>query len=258
MPFVPLDQARELAFFAEISDREVQTDLVAGYIANENDYTSNFTGTLRRNINAHSKTGLTATSYVLPRMDEKVMGCDAAIVLARGDRAKVLLIEAKWPRLSALGHQWDWRQTAAGQSHFSDQLDRQSHFAGRYAIIEMFYNEQVAGAQAKGMRSARSSCVWHGNAIKFDQSRTNYPNVWSQAELLQMLQLGTLSIGMVVTDLAACQQGTVMTLPLGNVPRLNLSDYPLPPNVLVVTAEGPAEPQEYSWDEEEVGSRTRS
>ncbi|MBT43626.1 MAG: hypothetical protein CMF12_14035 [Idiomarina sp.] len=57
-------QILELCHFTMISDREIRSDLSIGMISDENDYTSNFTGTLRRNINSYSRTGETVKNFV--------------------------------------------------------------------------------------------------------------------------------------------------------------------------------------------------
>jgi hypothetical protein len=191
-------QILELCHFASLSDKEIRSDLIIGEIAGENDYTSNFTGALRRNINSYSRTGLKAKSFVLRSQEERETGCDATIIVRNGSVGKILLIEGKWPRLSTAKYKWDSKQTSSGLSHFSDQLSRQSKFASRYAIVEMFYDEQAFGASAPYMQPAGSACVWHREAVAFESSRGSAPNVWSQAELIAMLSQGTHGIADII------------------------------------------------------------
>jgi hypothetical protein len=47
---------------ASWADRLVRTDLINGYIVSENDYTSNLTGALRREIDARRVDGLRASA----------------------------------------------------------------------------------------------------------------------------------------------------------------------------------------------------
>ena len=235
MTLLPNNQIQELLHFCSISDMEIRSDLILGYIINENDYTSNFTGALRRNINSYSQTGLRATSHLLTSQEEKGTGCDAAIIIKTGNTGKVLLLEGKWPRLSNPFHHWDWKQTSTGLSHFSDQLSRQANFAKRYAIAEMFYDECAFGSGAPHMQPHGSVCVWHEDAIAYDLSRTNSPMVWSQSELVTMLQKGTHSIAHIVQQVCLCYQGTVLNLP--DTLRLNALDFPLPSSILVITGE---------------------
>lgn len=234
MALLPLSQIRELCHFAWLSDKEVRSDLIIGEIAGENDYTSNFTGALRRNINSYSQTGIKARSFVLRPQEEQATGCDAAIIFRRGSDGKILLIEGKWPRLSKTKYKWDSRQTSSGLSHFTDQLSRQRMFASRYAIVEMFYDEQPFGASALYMQPDGSSCVWHRDAVGFDSSRAGAPNVWSQAELIAMLSQGTHDIAHSVEQVCLCAEGVQMSLPEDL--QLNLLDFPLPSNVLEISA----------------------
>lgn len=118
MSFFPDAQIGELAHFAAIADREARTDLAKGYIRGENDYTSNFTGALRRIINANSTTGLTAESYLLSPSEEREMGVDGAIILSNDSNSKVAVFEAKFPRFKQVGYRWDKEQTASGLCHF--------------------------------------------------------------------------------------------------------------------------------------------
>lgn len=118
---------QSLSVAAYWSDREVRSDLITGYIANENDYTSNFTGTLRRKINAMALTGLSATSYVLKPKIERKLGADACIIFANETEFKVCIFEAKWPRLSMHTNHWDSIQKSTGYSHFDEQVEKQKN-----------------------------------------------------------------------------------------------------------------------------------
>lgn len=233
-------QLAELCKFCYLSDKEIRSDLIHGFIANENDYTSNFTGALRRNINSYSHAGLQATSFVLSSHEEKSTGCDAAIIVRSGNLGKILLIEGKWPRLSAVGHAWDWKQTSSGLSHFSDQLNRQVGYANRYAIAEMFYSEHPFGSEPSYMQPDGSACVWHRDAISYDKLRASFPKVWNQAELVTMLGKGTHDISHVVEQVCLCVEGLQIGLPeqmgLPESPRFDVLDFPLPSSVLVISA----------------------
>jgi hypothetical protein len=145
-------QIKEFARFAYLSDCEIRSDLILGMIKDEDDYTSNFTGTLRRKINANSrKTGIKATSYLLPSPIEQSIGCDATIIIQSNGYIKIALFEAKWPRFSK-SYRWDYKQTSTGLSHYSDQLDRQALQSSDFAIFEMFYCEYPFGTQPNYMQ----------------------------------------------------------------------------------------------------------
>ncbi|QDE30942.1 hypothetical protein [Shewanella polaris] len=204
---LPSSQISELCRFAYISDKETRSDLSGGYISSENDYTSNFTGALRRIINANSQTGLVATSYLLQPPEERLMGCDATIIITCNGYYKIATFEAKYPRLSQTYYSWDYEQTSSGISHFSDQLERQKSFAGQHAIFEMFYCEIPFGKQPSYMQKETSSCVWHENAVMFDNSRTSPQKVWERSDLENLLKKGNESIATIMKAICECSKG---------------------------------------------------
>lgn len=216
-------QISEICRFAMLSDREIRSDLVHGYITDENDYTSNFTGAFRRYINSHSQNGLSATSYRLPISDERVMGCDATIIISSNSCCKVAIFEAKYPRVSQ--HQrWDYRQTASGLSHFSDQLERQKIFSDRAAIFEMFYCEFPFGEQPDFMADYGSTCVWHDEAVSHNLRRENTENIWSSNDLKKMFANGYHTIDTILRDVCLCEKGRL----LPDILPESISDFLLP------------------------------
>jgi hypothetical protein len=233
MSFLPDNQLAELIQFAAIADKEARSDLSIGFIKDENDYTSNFTGALRRIINSNSQTGLSASSFLLQHTEEREMGADAAIVLSRGSESKVAVFEAKWPRFMTPAYQWDYAQTASGLSHFSDQLERQTHWRGQIAIFEMFYSEHAFGAQPPFLDPDGSSCVWHEDTEAFCNHRPNPDGVWSQAELQKLLTTKRVSISEVMNEFGMCNQGK----PIRMVDPAEIGrEFRLPPRLLAINA----------------------
>ena len=204
---MPANQIQEICSFAHTADKEARSDLVRGFIVNENDYTSNFTGALRRIINSNSTTGLSATSHLLQPPDERLMGCDATIIITCNGYYKVATFEAKYPRISQSHYSWDYAQTSSDISHFSDQLDRQKRFASQHAIFEMFYCEIDFGKQPSHMQAYVSSCVWHEDAVAFDSSRSSPQQVWGSTDLENMLKRGNEPIEKVLESVCECSKG---------------------------------------------------
>lgn len=200
-------QINEIVAFAFTADKEARSDLARDYIANENDYTSNFTGALRRIVNSNSATGLSATSFVLKGGDEQRAGCDAAIVLRSGDEAKVSLFEAKWPRIMTGHYRWDSEQTSKGLSHFTDQLDRQSQLHKSFAVFEMFYCEAEFGKQPQFMQPNGSTCVWHEEAMAFNSGRTDREAVWGDSDIKGLLTGHKKGIGEIFDAICRCHKG---------------------------------------------------
>jgi len=235
MSFLDHIQLKELAHFASISDREVRSDLVIGAIKDENDYTSNFTSALRRNINSYSQSGLTATSFLLQHDDERDTGADAAIILSRGNESKVAIFEAKWPRFTNPGYAWDYTQTATGLSHFSDQLERQKRWQKSFAVFEMFYSEHPFGTQQSFLDPSGSACVWREDADAFRMYRASPDKVWSQSDLKNLLTLKRVSISDVMTEFGLCNQGAPISM---SEPRAIGEEFRLPSRVIAVKARG--------------------
>jgi hypothetical protein len=236
--FLSPNQLHELAVFASFADKEARSDLAGGYIKDENDYTSNFTGALRRIINSNSQSGLVATSHLLSHSEERQTGADAAVILSKGKQSKVAVFEGKWPRFAKVPYRWDRHQTASGLSHFSDQLDRQRRWSGIFAIFEMFYCEFPFGKQPPFLDDDGSSCIWYDDAEAFRSSR-NQPNaLWSQQELSSLLQLKRVTIRDVLMEFGECKKGT----PIGLTdPHAIGREFSLPQQVLAVAARGESE-----------------
>lgn len=223
-----VDELKRLAF---LSDKEIRGDLVAGYIRDEDDYTANFTGALRRNINCYSKTKLQATSLMLGTSDERLTGCDATIIVTSNNESKVMLFEAKYPRFKKTNFRWDYPQTAGGLSHFSDQLARQSKYSGKFAIFEMFYNEHPFASGPPHLQAEVSSCAWYSDSQTFDLGRSSGSSPWTTAELNSMLKKGNTSIAEIIEDVCACKAGHPISMAK---PESIVSEFGLPGNVLVV------------------------
>lgn len=192
---------------AHWADREVRTDLQLGYIAGENDYTSNFTGTLRRKINAANMTGLQATSFVLNAALERQFGADACIVFANDTEFKIGLFEAKWPRLTTRVDYWDALQRSSGISHFDSQLARQAVLLPRFAIWEMFYMEHPFGAGPPRFPMHGSACFWSKDVQPVSAGRTQ-TSPWTDAELLALAPVH--DIGHIVGEICRCHVGTAI------------------------------------------------
>lgn len=200
-------QIVELCQFAAWADREARSDLAGNYIATENDYTSNFTGALRRIINSNSSTGLMATSFILKPTFERSMGCDATIIVTSNGFAKVAPFEGKMPRFQSCNYQWDHAQTATGLSHFSNQLQRQAKYWHRFAIFEMFYCEYPFHKQPNYLKDDGSSCTWHDSTLAFDLLRSTAKHIWTRAELDAFLKKGNISVSDVLASVCQCSHG---------------------------------------------------
>lgn len=209
------EQIDELCKIASFADKEARSDLARGYIRDEDDYTSNFTGALRRIINSHSRFGLKATSFMLGTAEERRTGCDASIIISTGVSYKVSTFEAKLPWSKSQYRDWDYEQTSSGLSHFSDQLARQSKLSPNFAVFEMFYCGFEFKKQPNYLPDYYSACVWHKDASTFDASRQKLSNLsrpWKESELIALVQQSRHEIGKILREVCECRIGTHLTM----------------------------------------------
>lgn len=200
----PVHVINEIAGCAEWADRLVRADLIRGFVVTENDYTSNFTAALRREINSRNIPGLSAHSQVLTPAVERKTGTDGCIIFRNNSQFKIGLFEAKWPRLSTHTNCWDSLQKSTSESHFDNQLKRQSSLSD-FAIWEMFYSEEPYGTNPL-FPTFGSSCVWHTEAFAVSSARaTTLP--WTDAELVAMLSASGIGIGGIVRSICNCTHG---------------------------------------------------
>jgi len=189
------------------ADRQIRTELQHGYIASENDYTSNFTGTIRRQINGTGHPGLEAQSFVLKPGVERKVGADACIVFANRIEFKVGIFEAKWPRLSTHTDSWDAVQASLGHSHFDSQLDRQAACLAHFAVWEMFYMEHPFTQQPPGFPHHGSACFWHTDAYAASSQRLRTER-WHDHELLKLGPVH--DIEHIAREICACRAGVAI------------------------------------------------
>lgn len=229
---------RQIQSCAHWADRLVRADLIEGLVVTENDYTSNFTSSLRREINARNIVGLRARVQVLNPSAERELGADACIILQNERQFKASIFEAKWPRLSTHVDTWDSKQKSTGTSHFHSQLQRQraqSHYA---AIWEMFYCEYPFGAQPSHFPNEGSACAWHSDAFAATNSRPSPLSPWTDADLKSLLEGRVLTIADVIEQICLCQKGR--PLPAGNY-KSAFGDIGPPHSALVITYAPPGE-----------------
>jgi len=221
----------EIKLCAHWADRLIRSELIAGVIVSENDYTSNFTGALRREINSRSIPGLNARIQVLNPRAERRIGADACIILQSDKELKAAVFEGKWPRLSTHVNYWDSLQKGSGISHFDSQLDRQALQGAYLAAWEMFYSEEPFCSGTNHMPDFGSACVWHAEAAAVSGTRTR-TLPWSDTELLFLLAKNTLKIEDIFQAICECSKGE--KLPLSDI-RKAFGDLGLPRKALVIS-----------------------
>lgn len=194
----------EIASCAEWADRLVRADLISGFVVCENDYTSNFTSALRREINSRAIPGISAHSQVLTPRVERKTGTDGCIIFRSQSHFKVGLFEAKWPRLSTHTNCWDSLQKSTSKSHFDSQIDRQRALSD-YAIWEMFYSEEPYGSNVLFPHFG-SACIWHLEALAASSLRTQTVP-WTDTELATILGTSMRGIGEIFRSICTCTQG---------------------------------------------------
>ena len=217
------------------ADRMVRSDLIQNLIVSENDYTSNLTCTIRRQINSKNRPNLKATSLLLKPTIERNVGCDACIILSNGREFKVCFFEAKWPRLSTHKDYWDSLHGTRNVSHFSEQLDKQVPLSKSFAVWEMFYCEYAFCKQPSWMPDETSACVWHRDAHAKSKARNNSAK-WTDKELENLLNSTTYKaqIDCMVKEVSLCNEGQLFR---GNDYLSVLNEFNLSTEVLLIEAE---------------------
>lgn len=224
-----------------ITDSATQADdstrslLASTKIADENDYTSNFIGKLRDAIDNMGITGLKSRIVVIKGREEWLLGSDAKIVLANPTHYKVCVFEAKWPRLNTPGYRWDYIQGATGESHFHNQLERQSNWSSQFAIWEMFYCEWGQATQPAYMSNQGSSCVWHEDALTASNRRRPPTLPWTNHDLRRLLKTHLTTIDKVLGEACKCTKGIPKA---GNDYERALSEYSNTRDYLVIEYDG--------------------
>jgi hypothetical protein len=231
----PRNVIKKLGNCAHWADRLIRAELIDGLIAGENDYTSNFTGALRREINSRAIPNFYAKSFVLKPSIERMVGADACIILANNMEFKICLFEAKWPRLKTHRNYWDSIQTATGNSHFHEQLIRQNTVARDLVIWEMFYCEYPFSTQPPFMPDHGSACVWHHDAYTASLGRPDHTKPWTDVELDNLLRPNQITIQQVIDDICNCRKGVIHR---GNGYVQPLVEYGIPSEALLIRYTG--------------------
>lgn len=232
--FFPSHIVHSVADCAAWADRLVRSDLIAGFIATENDYTSNFTGAFRREINSRGISGLHATAFLLRPTVEQLVGADACIVFATPTHFKLGIFEAKWPRLTTHCDYWDSLQRSTQRSHFHEQIARQGQLHPRVALWEMFYLEHPYGAQPSYAPDYGSACIWYREVATADAHR-NSSSIWTDRELDALLRVSCRPIETIVSDICSCDEGEPIP---GNDFARPLADFGVPSKVLLIRYDG--------------------
>ncbi|MFN6570705.1 hypothetical protein [Dendronalium sp. ChiSLP03b] len=156
-----------------ILDQYVRQDICDGYIVSEPDYISTLISYIRLFLRSNQLvknmyTFQSLDSKTLAKSSEQIFGCDALILIRAGNRAKICMFEAKFPRLKSNGS-WDSYQKSSNKSHFHDQLTRQHEWSSSATIWELFINDYIPGYSLKGFDKYGSTCIWHQDAYKYSK-----------------------------------------------------------------------------------------
>lgn len=201
---------QQLETLINIADMEVRQDYHNGFIVDENDYTANLTSHIRRIVNAALPLNVYTHSQKLPPSQERLWGVDAMVILIDHDtkRGKISFFEAKVERAN-----WDYIQKSSSLSHFSTQLNRQTHaIKCGYAVWEQFYSkESIRTSSLKHRAPKGSSCIMHDLAANLRQPLPN-ATIWKDADIDLLCQTQTesslpITMGGVIRMICECQYG---------------------------------------------------
>lgn len=157
----------------------------------------------------------------LPSRQERLLGCDALILLRLDNGYKVGLFEAKWPRLfQNRSHSWDSFQAGTNVSHYSDQLIRQSKIHPSAAVWELLMNEEAPGKYTQSFDTWGATCLWHAEARLYMAGRPHPNAVWSRADarsLVYSVARRKKNLATCVKRLAECREGKLVAPTRGAV-----------------------------------------
>jgi hypothetical protein len=198
-------------------DNDARIELNKGIIVSERDYVSNLTSGIR-NYWDHHGLPCFCHSQTLPSNQEQKFGCDAIIIIRRGNEAKVCLFEAKWPRLTDRSRTWD--RVNSGVSHFSSQLERQSDWTGEAAIWELFMLEHRIDNEPDYFDPWAATCIWHHEAYPFDNTYRDQSTSWNDDDLSDLAERARSrpkNIKAMVERAARCNEGEYLPIESRNV-----------------------------------------
>lgn len=193
-------------------DRLCRNELNHFNISSERDYVSNLGTHIRFPFGPFFHTKV-AISRTLPQNNESIFGCDSIIIFKKGNKAKLALFEAKWPRyFSVPNYQWD-SKNKKGISRFSSQIIRQSNWSksGVY-IWEMILNESPEGNLNPPFDEFGSSCLPFNEAKKYmDANKTPHTILWNNIDLLSTLPR-SMNFRRIVFNILRCHFGTIFEI----------------------------------------------
>ncbi|MCO7185998.1 hypothetical protein NH341_11210 [Tenacibaculum sp. XPcli2-G] len=184
-----------------------RNELNQGNITSERDYVSNLGTHLRFPFGPFFLTRI-AIARTLPQNLETTFGCDSIIIFKRGNKVKVGLFEAKWPRyFSVANYPWDSKNTA-GNSRFSSQITRQSNWSNSGAYIwEMFFNESASGYVSPPFDDFGSNCLPHADAFKYmNANKTSLSILWNNQDLINSLP-NSMNFRKIIYNILRCRFG---------------------------------------------------
>jgi hypothetical protein len=201
-------------------DFRCRRDLCTRTLNNEPQYVAALTTRIRDYLECLGVPAL-CHAQALPATQERLLGCDAALLFHLNEGIKVGLFEAKWPRLLTSRYSWDRAQGGTGVSHFTDQLSRQSRVASHVAVWELLMLEACPGQYHVGFDIWGATCLWHSEADAFNHTRSSPQAVWSQYDargLARSVTRHRKNLGTCVRRLVECSVGSPVAMSGGAVP----------------------------------------
>lgn len=177
-------------------DKNVRHDLSLSRVTSERDYTSRLVTLFEYPagvFNYYTVNGVKLKSIVFSSVfaqpQETIFGCDAMIVFRVGSQVKILMFEAKWPRVKIdPAYRWDYTQPTTKTSHFTDQVKRQSRWTNVATIFEMFFFEESVGVFIDPFDKNGSSCVLFEYAEKMIKANPALNTRWNTNDLKNLIK----------------------------------------------------------------------
>lgn len=188
-------EAKVIADLFYFLDKSVRNDLANKRIADERDYVSRLVTHFNYPfgiLNHFAFNTFKFKSKWFARVNsghhERKFGCDSMIVFQVGEKVKVALFEAKWPRVKIDPHyNWDYYSKRKKVSHFTDQIERQAKWTKDAAIWEMFFYEENVSVFNTPFDKNASTCIKHDYAKKYIDGPLRPTVIWDNDDLERLI-----------------------------------------------------------------------
>ncbi len=128
---------------------------------------------------------------------------------------------------------WDRTKKCSEKSLFSSQLEKQQKYKDEYAVFQKFINNQIH-SHPPSLAKDTANCVWHSDAMSFNQEHRNSPEApWQTQQLLEMFdKRNSTDIGTILK--AVCLDSVAIPVKITNGIENYIRENKLPSRVISI------------------------